>query len=145
MRYLDFRWRCDVDGHVSVRGTVNRKHERKRNRRTPPKRTRSVIAWMRGGRSKSERPISSLSVIGLFMIAWAIIRYEPVTAPDEADVIVYVSASCFLLPAMDPRSSPQWVGGGRRANAGYRQVPSRTWRTAGIRGVSHGGCEWLLG
>lgn len=28
------------------------------------------------------------------MIVWMIIRYEPVTSPDEADVIVYVSASC---------------------------------------------------
>lgn len=28
------------------------------------------------------------------MIVWMIIRYEPVTAPDEADVIVYASASC---------------------------------------------------
>ena len=28
------------------------------------------------------------------MIAWMIIRYEPVTAPDDADVIVYVSSSC---------------------------------------------------
>lgn len=39
-------------------------------------------------------PILSLSVIGLLLIGWIIIRDESPTAPEDADVAVYVSASC---------------------------------------------------
>ena len=67
---------------------------RKRNRRTPPKRNTSVLAALRGANRTPVRPILSLTLIGLFMIGWMIIRYEPVTAPDDADVIVYVSSQC---------------------------------------------------
>ena len=67
---------------------------RKRSHRTLPKRNSNLLAAMRRGNRKSARPILSLTVIGLLMIAWAIMRYEPVTVPDDADVIVYVSSSC---------------------------------------------------
>jgi hypothetical protein len=67
---------------------------RKRNRPAPPKRNSSVLAAIRGGNRKPVRPILSLTLIGLFMIGWMIIQYEPVTAPEDADVIVYVSPRC---------------------------------------------------
>ena len=67
---------------------------RRRNHRTAPKRNSTVLAAIRRGNRKSVRPILSLTLIGLFMIGWVIIRYEPVTAPQDADVIVYVSPRC---------------------------------------------------
>lgn len=67
---------------------------RKRKRRTSPKRNSSLLAAIRGANGKPVRPILSLTLIGLFMIGWMIIRYEPVTAPEDADVIVYVSPRC---------------------------------------------------
>ncbi|HNP65585.1 MAG TPA: DUF411 domain-containing protein [Woeseiaceae bacterium] len=41
------------------------------------------------------RPILSLTLIVAFIIGWGIIRDEPVnTAPEDADIIVYVSPRC---------------------------------------------------
>jgi hypothetical protein len=36
----------------------------------------------------------SLAGIALFLIVWMVIRYEPATAPEDADVVVYATASC---------------------------------------------------
>jgi hypothetical protein len=66
----------------------------KRNRRKAPTRSVSLLAALRRGNGKPVRPILSLTLIGLFMVGWIIIRYEPVTAPEDADVIVYASPRC---------------------------------------------------
>jgi hypothetical protein len=67
---------------------------RTRNRRTAAKRNSSLLGVLRRDNHKPVRPILSLTLIGLFMVGWMIIRYEPVTAPEEADIIVYVSPRC---------------------------------------------------
>tara|TARA_R110000782_G_scaffold18618_10_gene51065 strand:- start:175 stop:651 length:477 start_codon:yes stop_codon:yes gene_type:complete len=36
----------------------------------------------------------SLAGIAIFMFFWMVTRYEPATAPEDADVVVYATASC---------------------------------------------------
>ncbi len=67
---------------------------RKRKRRPATTRSGGVLAAIRRKPRKLARPFLSLTVIGLLLIGWMIIRYEPATAPEDADVIVYVSSSC---------------------------------------------------
>lgn len=66
---------------------------RRRKRRSPPKRT-SFFSWVRRGSKKPVKPVLSLAGIALFMIVWMVIRYEPATAPEDADVVVFATASC---------------------------------------------------
>jgi hypothetical protein len=53
-----------------------------------------LFAWVRRGSKKPVRPLLSLAGIALFIIVWVVIRYEPATAPEDADVVVYATASC---------------------------------------------------
>lgn len=66
---------------------------RRRKRQSPPKRT-SFFSWVRRGSKKPIEPVLGLVGIALFMIVWMVIRYEPSTAPEDADVVVYATASC---------------------------------------------------
>ena len=68
----------------------------KRNKR-PKKSQRSVkenTTRVRHGRLTLRRDSMSATVLVLLMIAWIVIRYEPVTSPAHADVIVYTSLPC---------------------------------------------------
>jgi hypothetical protein len=65
----------------------------RRKRQSAPKRT-SFFTWVRRGTKKPVRPLLSLAGIALFMIVWMVVRYEPATAPEDADVVVYATASC---------------------------------------------------
>lgn len=70
----------------------------KRNRRPKAKRHGGGLATFRRQPRKPARPMLSITVMGLLIIGWTIvwtiIQYEPATAPEDADVIVYVTSSC---------------------------------------------------
>lgn len=66
----------------------------KRNQQHTTTQHGGVLAAMRRKPRKPPRPLLSLTVIVLLLFGWMFIRYEPVIAPEDADVIVYVSLSC---------------------------------------------------
>mgnify|MGYP006969537297 FL=1 len=66
---------------------------RRRKPQLPPDRT-SFFAWVRRGPKKATNPVWTLAGIVLFLAVWMIIRYEPFTAPEDADIVVYATASC---------------------------------------------------
>jgi len=55
---------------------------------------RTILEAIRRDRGKPVKPMRSLIVLAMLMMVWVFIRYEPVTNPDDADVVVYVSSSC---------------------------------------------------
>lgn len=93
---------------------------RKRKRRSSPLQHRSLLARLRRNpeRGKPVRPVRVLTVTVLFLVAWAIIRYEPITPPEEADIVVYTNASCkCYLP---------WVRELKRAGIAVGVVQTRS-------------------
>lgn len=93
---------------------------RKRKRRSSPPQHRSLLARLRRNpeRGRPVRPVRILTVTVLFMVTWAIIRYEPITPPEEADIVVYTSTSCkCYLP---------WVRELKRAGIAVGVVQTRS-------------------
>jgi len=93
---------------------------RKRKRRSSPLQHRSLLARLRRNseRGKPVRPVQALVVTVLFMVTWAIIRYEPTTPPEEADIVVYTNKSCkCYLP---------WVRELKRAGIAVGVVQTRS-------------------
>ena len=67
---------------------------RKRKRRSRPKQRRNFLAAIRGGRTKPINPVVWIIIVVMLLVGWMILRHEPVTAPEDADLIVYANASC---------------------------------------------------
>ena len=91
---------------------------RKRRQRSRPKQRRNILAAMRGGRGKPVNPVVWMITVVVLLIGWMILRYEPITAPEDADLLVYANASC--------KCHRPWVRYLERSGLAVSVVPTRS-------------------